>query len=260
MARRGPTLAEQLDQVDIDDDNAIFNLIADADQAIDESVGFRFNSRSTQNREDRHLKLYQEFVTKLWIRHNSPTQEELDEQCFPGEEATLFRRLKTFLYWVIMHMTPRSLASEAVKARSMSQYRSSLVFWTKRKYEERNWIVGTSRLFKNVTEMIQLGLRKRNGMKSGYASQTRQGLVGKYELQQLIDMDIQATACIELAECHHLAWCIARACALRPSSLGRPKTEDRDSSNPYDFLVWEDVTITRTRYLLSNRSPRCTDG
>jgi hypothetical protein len=43
--------------------------------------------------------------------------------------------------------------------------------------------------------------------------------VGLAELRQLIDMDMVSTPSIEVAEGHHLAWCIGRVCSARPGSI-----------------------------------------
>jgi hypothetical protein len=59
----------------------------------------------------------------------------------------------------------------------------------------------------------------------------------------MMDFDLRETPCIELAECHHLAWVLARLAALRPGSLGSPgKVGDRH----LPFLAWGDVQIERT--------------
>lgn len=58
-----------------------------------------------------------------------------------------------------------------------------------------------------------------------------------------MDFDLRETPCIELAECHHLAWVLGRLAALRPGSLGRP---DHMGNRQLPYLVWRDVDIERT--------------
>lgn len=58
-----------------------------------------------------------------------------------------------------------------------------------------------------------------------------------------MDLDLRETPCIELAECHHLAWVLGRLAALRPGSLGMP---DRMGNRHLPYLVWGDLQIERT--------------
>lgn len=68
--------------------------------------------------------------------------------------------------------------------------------------------------------------------------------IGPAEILQLIDLDTRLTPCIELAECHHLAWCIARCCALRPGSFGQ-QAHKVDPNVELPFLAFRDLRITR---------------
>jgi hypothetical protein len=65
--------------------------------------------------------------------------------------------------------------------------------------------------------------------------------VGLAELRQLIDLDTISSPNIDIAEGHHLAWCIGRICAVRPGSVG-PTDATRERSMMY--LTWRDVDIT----------------
>lgn len=49
---------------------------------------------------------------------------------------------------------------------------------------------------------------------------------------------------IEVAECHHLAWCIGRICAVRPGSLARSDNKPVDSPQK-PFLTWNDIELSR---------------
>ncbi|KAF4452944.1 hypothetical protein FALBO_16082 [Fusarium albosuccineum] len=68
--------------------------------------------------------------------------------------------------------------------------------------------------------------------------------VGTWKLLQMMDNDIHETACIELAECHHLAWVLGRIATIRPGSLVQPCASRTDARLPY--LVWGDIIIERT--------------
>lgn len=67
--------------------------------------------------------------------------------------------------------------------------------------------------------------------------------VGLAELRQLIDYDMMSTPSIEVAEGHHLAWCLGRVCSVRPGSIGPSKNSDKLKTGMY--LTWRDLTFTR---------------
>jgi hypothetical protein len=60
----------------------------------------------------------------------------------------------------------------------------------------------------------------------------------------MMDLDLQETPCIELAECHQLAWVLGRVAALRPGSIGMP---GRMGDRHLPYLVWGDLEIQRTQ-------------
>ena len=96
-------------------------------------------------------------------------------------------------------------------------------------------------LFDRVTEALRFASKKNNISLYGDINNSH---VGLSELSQLIDLDTSDTKCIELAEMHHVAWCIGRICAIRPGSLGyNPK--NRNSIPHQKFLMWRDVNIFR---------------
>ncbi|KAF5023262.1 hypothetical protein F66182_4674 [Fusarium sp. NRRL 66182] len=67
-------------------------------------------------------------------------------------------------------------------------------------------------------------------------------LLGTWEILQMMDYDLRNTPCIELAECHHLAWVLGRVAALRPGSLARARNQTQE----LPYLVWKDLSIERT--------------
>lgn len=60
----------------------------------------------------------------------------------------------------------------------------------------------------------------------------------------LLDFDILNTPDMHMAyaECHHLAWCLGRICAVRPGTIGLSRGDKAEGLN---YLTWRDVTITR---------------
>ena len=118
--------------------------------------------------------------------------------------------------------------------------RSSLYYWVNRIYEQRQqYPPRKAVLYNQMTEAMRFAARKR-GLKRATFTRT---FVGLPELQQLIDLDLRATPCIELAECHHAAWCLGRVTALRPGSIGTPKSSGERGNMP--FMAWKDLEITR---------------
>ncbi|KAF5012448.1 hypothetical protein FDECE_1500 [Fusarium decemcellulare] len=94
-----------------------------------------------------------------------------------------------------------------------------------------------------MTEMMRL-LHKWFHLRTQNHANLNRTQVGTWELLQMMDTNIRETACIKLAECHHLAWVLGRIAALRPGSLAQPRTSRTDARLPY--LVWGDIIIERT--------------
>jgi hypothetical protein len=118
--------------------------------------------------------------------------------------------------------------------------RTHLAFWAERSYRLRGLpSPQKSTLYNQLTEVMHLSARKYNISVQGVLNRTSVGLA---ELRQLIDHDMISTPSIELAECHHLAWCIGRICSVRPGSIGPPRKADPEK---FQFLRWRDITITR---------------
>lgn len=96
-------------------------------------------------------------------------------------------------------------------------------------------------MFHGLTEALRFAAKKYNISLYGDINNSH---VGLSELSQLIDLDMEDTKCIELAEMHHLAWCVGRVCAIRPGSLGyNPK--NKNSLRHKKYLTWRDVKIFR---------------
>jgi hypothetical protein len=56
-------------------------------------------------------------------------------------------------------------------------------------------------------------------------------------------MDMVSTPSIEVAEGHHLAWCIGRVCSVRPGSIAPSRLGGKTEKKL--FLTWRDIVLTR---------------
>ena len=119
-----------------------------------------------------------------------------------------------------------------------------MLFWTNRKYCERR-VEPPPRgiLHQKMTEMMRCAAYKFGVTTKRSAKPI--GRLGLSELTQLIDADTANSPCIELAECHHLAWCLARICAVRPGSLAQPSLLAARRRKPYQYPTWNSMNITR---------------
>lgn len=143
----------------------------------------------------------------------------------------------------IVPRTPGRASKDALCTyQSLISFRSGLLFHANRSYCLRK-IDPPPRgvLFQQLTEALRFAAKKHNISLYGDINNSH---VGLSELSQLIDFDIADTKCIELAEMHHLAWCIGRVCAVRPGSLGY-NLKNKDSIQQKKFLRWGDVKIFR---------------
>jgi len=75
--------------------------------------------------------------------------------------------------------------------------------------------------------------------------------IGLAELRELIEADLQDNKTIELAEGHHLAWCMARHTIVRLGSLGlnkhaiKAKELFEGDKIKCKYLIWNDVRVLR---------------
>ncbi|KAM0420799.1 hypothetical protein ACHAPT_011460 [Fusarium lateritium] len=216
------------------EESELFILNKDSKRLDDLAHGFRHMSLRMQLQQDAHLELYRGWV-KVILR---PTDtDNIDEHCFPapsnGHEPfeKLASQLRRFLVFALKNY------------RVLVHYRRSMEFWVVRKYRERqieppsrSWING------KMTEMMRF-LQKEVNIRSLRSSQLNRSRVGTWELLMMMDFDMRETPCIELAECHHLAWVIGRVAAVRPGSLAMPS---RQGDRHLPYLVWGDLDIQRT--------------
>ncbi|KAF5963133.1 hypothetical protein FBULB1_13609 [Fusarium bulbicola] len=228
IGRRRQTFGDYLNQVEginfdnPDAENETFQLLTESKELEVQARGFRHAAQATQDHQDRVLAWYQVWVKKaIGIDGSLPEDQAVDLACFPDPDGDNFRQLfvqlRLFLAFAIAKCIDR-------------------------KYSERNitppreWAT-----FNAMTEMMRL-LQRHYKISAARHSVVNRTLLGTWEILQMMDIDIRNTPCIELAECHHLAWVLGRVAALRPGSLAQSPKQTTD----LPYLVWKDLTIERT--------------
>ncbi|KAG5799943.1 hypothetical protein H9Q69_001037 [Fusarium xylarioides] len=213
-----------------DEESEIFQLLTTSKELEVMARGFRVGAQSTQARQDRILAWYRLWVKKaVSISETLPEEEALDLACFPNPEGTdfrqLFQQIRMFLAFAVSKSVPVHTEDEV-----------------DRKYKERR-IEPPKRweAFDAMTEMMRL-LQRHYKIAVSRHRKVNRTLLGTWEILQMMDHDIRTTTCIELAECHHLAWVLGRAAALRPGSLARSPKQTQE----LPYLVWRDLSIERT--------------
>jgi len=244
------SLSEQINHLATEDDETIFQMLAELDGDIDMSIGFRWSSLSTQQRQDRHLRLYQDFVRViLKIPKESTDTEEaidrareaIDRACFPDDHETFFKLLKRFLMFAFRNAKSRDPEANLIDYPSICQYRDSVLFWAPRKYSERGIEApGRTKIFNAATLVLRFTFSKHGG--EGAKKRRNRGSkvsLGLEEIRQLLDFESSTGWCIEASEQHQLIWCILRQAAIRPGAIGSSKV------NPA-FLQWKHIRFQNT--------------
>lgn len=193
---------------------------------------------------------------RLVYRMKDESDAQVDTVGFPGMDDdggwdSLTKILRRYLVFVTEKARPRAHGDSVLSYTTLMQYRQDLCFWALQQFKDRgkegpsyatvcNSLTTTMRML-----TIKYDIRTRRKTKD-------KTYLGLPELQQLIDMDMSDTPCIELAECHHLAWLVGRVTACRPGALGPPRAgrtyanvSGASSADELPWLTFSDITITR---------------
>lgn len=202
-----------------------------------------------QNRQNRCLALYEAVIRNTYGMNQNASQEDMDNQCWPAPDTSSSRpyqriisQFKSFLAFVALKSVPKSIVHQRISYPVLYANRESLLFWARRKYAERN-----IEFKEGIVRVELLTFSKYLGVTLKlYRPRSQDTFVGVPELIDLIDQDMRATPCIEIAECHHLAWVLGRTCALRPGMIGRPREGIEDPARSgFPYLTFRDLKITR---------------
>ncbi|KAH7174972.1 uncharacterized protein B0J16DRAFT_418367 [Fusarium flagelliforme] len=228
------TLFDRINHISADSDD-LFNLIEDLEQHVDASAGWRWHAAQTQIKQNNVYKTYKTFLTGLQLVNQDFTEDEEELAMFPVDKADYILFIAKFGRGV--------RRGTKISYRGLVGHRMPLMFWYKRIHTKRGSTTAAtqSQLFNAITEAMRYATSK-FGLTLGRVTSFSQ--VGIPELRQLIDYDTLNAVSIEVTEGHHLAWCIARVCAVRPGSIGI-SGQRTVNTNDRPFLTWGDIEITR---------------
>lgn len=228
------------------DDDLVLADFEEAERLVESSKGFHWKSPSLLTRRKMHLK---EYYLLMRLRYKLPVVEiqdplsfdakdETDLAAFPLDETKLLNNLKIYLAISMKRLKPRKTTWTHPRYQSLVQRRQSMTHYIDQYRLDHDMATSPNfkaRLINSTNEVLQKAGREYGVNRAGKVKP----YIGRTELPQLIDLDSFATASIDVAENHHLAWCLACVCGVRPGTLGWAK-ERRN-----DYLRWEDITITR---------------
>lgn len=257
-APRKGTLFEAINNLEAMDNGAyIANLLQKLKGQSESALGFRHSAASTQAAQDRTRDRYIEFLKATLICPKDVSEDVAMEYAFPEDLKVLYMQVRMYVSTTHLYCTSntdrfvifaaRSTRGRAIDAprcsfQSLTKLRSGIMFHGMRSYELRNipapprWI-----LYNKITEALRFISKELHIPLYGDVNKSNVGLP---ELSQLIDFDMEQTRCIQLAECHHLAWCLGRICAVRPGSIGHGP-QDKNNLINGQFLKWRDIEVFR---------------
>ena len=220
----------------------------EADYAAQEQSlrGFRPHGTHSQTSQDHTRDVYFEFLKVLRYPHLSDAADAtVEEAAFPADHDLMFTNIRQFILWYIDNAKPGSIKSEHISYNAAVHLRINLLFWIQRSYKLRRIEAPpaatiTAELNEPITARLQEGRLTNEAAPKTY--------MGLPEISHLVEFDSSKTRCIELAEVHHLAWCIGRFTAVRPGSLGPSQEQVK---NPYSddalraCLQWRDIRVSR---------------
>lgn len=217
------------------------------------TIAFRDVAYRTHGREAFHLRTYQSFIKKCYLKGVGRVKNDvLDAACFPDGFDALYDRMRKFVYFVIKQTKPHSPRLHSnTSYNTFTWYRNSMMYWVKKRYNERKTAPPpTARLYDELTEMARYIIRQAGIDFRHISNAAPKSHTSLAELPQLINIDLRGTPYIELVECHQLAWCISRVYAVRPGVFSKPHRKSTDPMNEYDHLIWNDFRIYHSESVL----------
>ncbi|SMY26934.1 unnamed protein product [Zymoseptoria tritici ST99CH_1A5] len=216
--------------------NAIFDSVK---KDSDRFRGFRHHAKSTQNRQDYHLEMYDQF---LLFRANKErtdfTDEEMDDFRFPhNDHDRLWANLREFVIWIYQLVEPRSLATGSrIKYSTLAVYRDSIVYWCRRSFNLRNLTPpNQSVTYFKMTEAMRAVME----YSDPNAKATVKSHLGLAELRELLDNEMVSNRSIENSEQHQCIWCFVRHTSCRPGSIGVSGKYGRSKPLPWRAITFQ---------------------
>lgn len=89
------SLFEEINRLEEDGDDVIFELMEELKEDNLAAVGFRFHSGSTQTAQDRALKTYEGFLSAMKLLSSDMNAAQKEEIVFPADHKKLYFQLRT---------------------------------------------------------------------------------------------------------------------------------------------------------------------
>ena len=223
------------------------NAKAILDEAREKIGSAKGHERVTQMRSNQHVLL--EFYQLMIVKYDFPCRaiqdpvdfagkEELDALAFPLSETEMIQNLQIYLAVATKYVEGKSRETERPRLNTIRAKRDAMIGFINRRY----WDAGReppakAKLLSYTNEVLQ----KCGEVYGVDQSATKKPYMGRLELAQLIDWDSLRSARPAITEVHHLSWCMANQCGIRPSSIAIPNADHQDR-----FMRWKDIQITRS--------------
>ena len=165
-------------------------------------------------------------------------KEELDALAFPSTDREMILNLQIYLAVAMKYVEGKSHETARPRLDTIRAKRNAMVGFINRRYWDADREPPVKdKLLSYTNEVLQKG-REVYGVNQTSA---KKHYMGRLELGQLIDGDSLRYARPAITEVHHLSWCMANQCGIRPSSIAIPDADHKDR-----FMRWK-VKITRSQ-------------
>ncbi|KAK5702459.1 hypothetical protein LTR17_022292 [Elasticomyces elasticus] len=216
--------------------------LAETSRVAEKNRDFRTGSVTTHERLDRHLREYRRCMIFNFALQNrkhellteDDSESDNDRIFFPNDNLDqIYANIGFYFTYICPRLKARSNKDSVVKISTLAVRRWSMLYWMKMYLDNPP---GFRRL-QAKTNPALYGAAQEYGVKPSNFKRT---YFGRYELQYLMDKDLELTVNMEIAECHHLAWNLAYVCGIRPGAIGWHR------GRPNSFLRWEHISIRRS--------------
>ncbi|KAK5729971.1 hypothetical protein LTR17_011488 [Elasticomyces elasticus] len=216
--------------------------IDETSRVVEENKSFRTGAVTTHKRLDRHLREYRRCMMIAFARqgrkHELLTQDDNepdnDPIFFPSNKIEqIYANFAFYITYICPRLRPRNNKDKAVKMPTLASRRWSLLHWIKMYVPDPP----TYRRLQAKTNPAMYGAAKKFGIQPAKYKKT---YFGRHELQYLMDIDMDLSINIEVAESHHLAWNLAFVCGIRPGAIGW------STGRLESYLRWEHIRIRRS--------------
>ena len=166
-------------------------------------------------------------------------KEELDALAFPLSETEMIQNRQMYLAVAMKYVEGKSHETARPRLNTIRAKRDAMIGFINRRYWDADREPpAKDKLLSYTNEVLQ----KCGEVYGVNQTAAKKPYMGRLELAQLIDWDSLRSARPAITEVHHLSWCMANQCGIRPSSIAIPDADHKDR-----FMRWKDVKITRSQ-------------